>query len=98
MPWRISRSDQQEEPPVPPIAESTQRELRADQRLGILVVESYSPVLGGDPENPDSINNLKTYDIRDCRHPKLLSTYDFGARAPHEFFLWKDPKHPGRAL
>jgi len=84
---------------IPPVAESTQRELRADAGLGILVVESYSPFIGGDQQNPDSINNLKIYDIHsDCLHPKLLSTYDFGERSPHEFFLWKDPKHPGRAL
>jgi hypothetical protein len=84
---------------IPPVAESTQRELRADAGLGILVVENYSPFIGGDPTNPDSINNLKIYDIhRDCLHPKLLSTYDFGERSPHEFFLWKDPKHAGRAL
>jgi len=84
---------------IPPVSESTQRELRADAGLGILVVENYSPFIGGDPENPDSLNNLKIYDIHtDCLHPKLLSTYDFGQRSPHEFFLWKDPKHPGRAL
>jgi len=84
---------------IPPIEESTQRELRADAGLGILVVEGYSPFIGGDPSNSASINYLKVYDIHtDCLHPKLLSTYDFGERAPHEFFLWKDPKHPGRAL
>jgi hypothetical protein len=84
---------------IPPVAESTQRELRADAGLGILVVLSYSPLLGGDPESSASLNNLKVYDIhRDCLHPRLLSTYDFGARSPHEFFLWKDPVHPGRAL
>ncbi|HET6816306.1 MAG TPA: hypothetical protein VFH66_03660 [Mycobacteriales bacterium] len=86
---------------IPPVALSTQREMRADAGLGILVVESYSPYIGGDPTTPDgpSINNLKIYDIhRDCLHPRLLSTYDFGDRSPHEFFLWKDRKHPGRAL
>jgi len=83
---------------IPPVAQSTQRELRADADLGILVVLSYSPFIGGDPTNEQSINNLKTYDIRDCLRPKLLSTYDFGPRAPHEFFLWKDRKNPGRAL
>ena len=85
---------------IPPIAESTQRELRADAGLGILVVEGYSPYIGGDPTTPTaSINYLKVYDIHaDCLHPKLLSTYDFADRAPHEFFLWKDRKHPGRAL
>ena len=84
---------------IAPIAESTQRELRADAGLGILVVEGYSPFIGGDPSNPESLNYLKVYDIHsDCLHPKLLSTYDFGDRSPHEFFLWKDRKHPGRAL
>lgn len=85
---------------IQPTELSTQRELRADAGLGILVVESYSPFIGGsgDPTGP-SINNLKIYDIHtDCTKPKLLSTYDFGERAPHEFFLWKDPKHPGRSL
>jgi hypothetical protein len=86
---------------IPPVGLSTQREMRADVGLGILVVESYSPYIGGDPTTPNgpSINNLKIYDIhKDCLHPRLLSTYDFGERAPHEFFLWKDRKHPGRAL
>ena len=85
---------------IPPTEESTQREMRADAGLGILVVEGYSPFIGGDPSTPSAtINYLKVYDIhKNCLHPTLLSTYDFGDRAPHEFFLWKDPKHPGRAL
>ncbi len=84
---------------IPPVGLSTQRELRADAGLGILVVESYSPFIDGWTPGSPSINNLKIYDIHsDCTKPKLLSTYDFGPRAPHEFFLWKDPKHPGRAL
>ena len=84
---------------IPPVALATQREMRADAGLGILVVESYTPI--GTPASPagPSVNNLKVYDIHsDCLHPKLLSTYDFGERSPHEFFLWKDPKHPGRSL
>lgn len=84
---------------IPPVALATQREMRADAGLGILVVESYTPI--GTPVSPagPSVNNLKVYDIHsDCLHPKLLSTYDFGERSPHEFFLWKDPKHAGRAL
>src|SRR3954451_19909023 len=85
---------------TPPIGLSTQREMRADAGLGILVVEGYSPYIDGYPSSaPAAINYLKIYDIhRDCLHPRLLSTYDFGPRAPHEFFLWKDRKHPGRAL
>jgi len=77
---------------IKPFAGSTQREIRADAGLGILVVMSYSLSTGGDG------NALKVYDIRTCTKPTLLSTTDFGARSPHEFFLWKDRAHPGRAL
>jgi hypothetical protein len=85
---------------IAPVPLSTQREMRVDARLGILVVESYSPYIDGAADSPrSSLNNLKIYDIHtNCLKPKLLSTYNFGPRAPHEFFLWKDPKHPGRAL
>ncbi|MDQ1697870.1 MAG: hypothetical protein QOJ03_3223 [Frankiaceae bacterium] len=84
---------------IPPTGLSTQREIRADAGLGILVVEGYSPFINGYTPGSDAINYLKIYDIHsDCTKPKLLSTYDFGPRAPHEFFLWKDPAHPGRAL
>ena len=78
---------------VPPVPGATQRELRADLDLGLLVVMSYSLTTGG------SGNNVKLYDIgTDCTKPALLSTYDMGPRSPHEFFLWKDAKRPGRAL
>jgi hypothetical protein len=83
---------------IPAEANATQRELRADAGLGILVVMSYSGSTGGGATGGPSLNNLKTYDIRSCTKPKLLSTYDFGGRSPHEFFLWKDRAHPGRAL
>ena len=84
---------------IPPVELSTQREMRADAGLGILVVEGYSPFIDGWTPGSPAINYLQVWDIHsDCLHPKLLSTYDFGPRAPHEFFLWKDPKHPGRAL
>ena len=65
------------------------------------MVEDYSPYIGSALSGGDSYsgNDLQVYDIsKDCTKPKLLSTYDFNARAPHEFFLWKDPKHPGRVL
>jgi len=81
--------------------DTTQRELRADLGLGLLVVEDYSPYIGSDLTGGDSYsgNDLQVYDIsKDCRKPRLLSTYDFGPRAPHEFFLWKDAKNPGRVL
>jgi hypothetical protein len=77
---------------IKPAAGATQREIRADAGLGLLVVMSYSLTTGG------AGNTLKVYDIRNCTKPVLLSTVDFGARSPHEFFLWKDPAKPGRAL
>lgn len=78
---------------IPPVAGATQRELRADAGLGLLVVMNYALTTGR-----AGANNLKIYDIRNCAKPALLSTYDMGARSAHEFFLWKDPKKPGRAL
>lgn len=81
--------------------DTTQREMRADLGLGLLVVMDYSPYIGSALSGGDSYsgNDLQIYDIaKDCTKPKLLSTYDFGARAPHEFFLWKDRKNPGRVL
>jgi hypothetical protein len=81
--------------------DATQRELRADKGLGLLIVEDYSPYIGSALSGGDAYsgNDLQVYDIsKDCTKPRLLSTYDFGVRAPHEFFLWKDPKHPGRVL
>ncbi|MCA1722128.1 MAG: hypothetical protein LC779_13845 [Actinobacteria bacterium] len=83
---------------IPPRKGVTQRELRADRGLGLLVVLDYAASIGG-AGTAYSGNDLKIYDIAgDCRTPKLLSTYDFGARTPHEFFLWKDPKNAGRVL
>ncbi|MDP9182764.1 MAG: hypothetical protein M3P04_08335 [Actinomycetota bacterium] len=85
---------------IPARPDTTQRELRADRGLGLLVVEDYSGFTGGNrPAQDYSGNDLQVYDIsRDCRKPRLLSTFDFGPRSPHEFFLWKDAKHPGRVL
>ena len=85
---------------IPARPDTTQRELRADAGLGLLVVLDYSPYVDGAASgNGYSGNDLQVYDIsKDCRKPRLVSTYDFGVRVPHEFFLWKDVKHPGRVL
>lgn len=86
---------------IPARPDTTQRELRADVGLGLLLVLDYSPYIGSALSGGDSYsgNDLQVYDIsKDCRKPRLVSTYDFGVRAPHEFFLWKDPRHAGRAL
>lgn len=77
---------------IPPVTGVTQRELRADAGLGLLVVMNYTLSTGS------LGNSVKIYDIRNCARPTLLSTYDMGPRSPHEFFLWKDLKNPGRAL
>ena len=77
---------------IPARPDTTQRELRADVGLGLLVVLDYSPYIGSALSGGDAYsgNDLQVYDIsKDCRKPRLLSTYDFGVRAPHEFFLWK---------
>jgi hypothetical protein len=34
----------------------------------------------------------------DCTHPSAVGSFDFGAAAPHEFFLWRDPSAPDRVL
>jgi hypothetical protein len=81
---------------IKPEAKSTQREIRADAGLGILVVMTYA--VGNGATGQTTGNYLKVYDITTCTKPVLLSTVDFGARPPHEFFLWKDPVHAGRAL
>src|SRR4051794_8779205 len=72
---------------IAPTGLSTQRELRADAGLGLLVVEGYSPFIDGWQPGSEPLDHIKVYDIHgDCLHPKLLSSYDFGPRAPHEFF------------
>ncbi len=48
-------------------------------------------------------STIRFYDIsgRNAAAPKLVSTFlpsRSGAQIPHEFFLWQDPKDPGRAL
>ena len=80
---------------IAPRPNTTQRELRADAALGLLVVMTYKL----DIQKTDAgFNQLQVYDIRNCTQPVLLSTVDFGQRIPHEFFLWKDAKKPGRVL
>lgn len=82
---------------IPPKASVTQRELRADAALGVLYVLAFSNTIGNGANG--GFNQLQVFDIKaDCRAPKLLSAYDFGVRTPHEFFVWKDPKTPGRVL
>jgi hypothetical protein len=70
---------------IPGRTATTARELRAvpDQRL--LVVLSYALSRGG-------ANRIDLYRwTDDCTRPVAAGSYDFGGRAPHEFYLWRDP-------
>ena len=72
-------------------AGSTPRELRAVPALRELVVLYYA--INGGP------NRLDFYRwAADCKTPTLVGGYDFGGHAPHEFYLWQDPKAAGRVL
>ncbi len=92
----VSRVEQGELPQVgriPAVQGVTQRELRADRDLGLLLVMTYATT------GATKGNALEVYDIAaDCAKPVKLSTFDFGVRPPHEFFWWKDPVNPGRSL
>jgi hypothetical protein len=79
----------------------TSRELRIWPEQNLLIVmtlysncgeiHACTPVGGQDRFN--------FYDIagKNAAQPKLVSTYE-PSENPHEFFLWDDPKKPGRAL
>ncbi len=44
-------------------------------------------------------NRLQFYRWADsCRQPAAAGRVDFGGRAPHEMYLWRDPVHAGRVL
>jgi hypothetical protein len=72
-------------------ARSTPRELRSVAALREVVVMFYD--IGGGPNGLD----IYRWD-GDCRTPTLAGHYDFGSRAPHEFYLWQDPARPSRVL
>lgn len=63
----------------------TPTELRAVNDLALLIVTTSSP------------NALHTFDIRDCLHPARLGEVALPS-APHEFFLWRDPRQRTRVL
>ncbi len=71
---------------------STSRELRVAPAMHLLVVMSFA-LRGG------ALNQLDLYRwADDCAHPSATGHYGFGARRPHEFFLWQDPQRAGRVL
>jgi hypothetical protein len=64
---------------------TTARELRAVPAKKLLVVLSYALGRGG-------ANRIDLYRwTDDCARPSAVGAHDFGARSPHEFFLWQDP-------
>jgi hypothetical protein len=70
---------------------SNTQEHRAIADLNLLVTMGFGNGSSG-------VNILQIWDIANCRNPVLRSTIDYGAVSPHEFFLWRDPKQPNRAL
>ncbi|HZH78151.1 MAG TPA: hypothetical protein VEY88_19135 [Archangium sp.] len=79
---------------LPAIPNATSRELRTIPERNTLIVMNFRET------GPDSgaVNNYQVYDITDCRQPVLKQTLSLGVDRPHEFFLWKDPRDPGRFL
>jgi hypothetical protein len=75
------------------------RELRVWPEAGLLIVLRFAcegPQSCADYGAPPS---YRFYDIRgeNAARPRLVATYE-PSRVPHEFFLWDDPRRPGRAL
>ena len=71
---------------------STPRELRVAPSLNLLVVMYYALRSGG-------VNEIDFYRWdTDCRRLTAAGRYGFGARKPHEFYLWQDPVQVNRVL
>jgi hypothetical protein len=79
------------------------RELRVWRAQGLLIVMNFAcddighACAGSAAKDVEA--HFSFYDIRGDRaaHPKLVSQYK-PSHNPHEFFLWQDPRRPGRAL
>lgn len=85
------------------LPKSTSRELRVwpDQKLLMVLNFDCSAILHACISPADAAGSvqwdIKFYDLADPAAPALVSTY-LPSRVPHEFFLWVDPVHEGRAL
>ena len=79
---------------LPTVLNATSREFRTIPDRNTLIVMNFRET------GPDSstVNNYQIYDITDCRNPVLKQTIPLGVDRPHEFFLWRDPRDPGRFL
>ena len=97
-------------PPDEGLPTQTSRELRVlpDQKL-LLVLNHQCSELIHRCATPSSTglsvfpSNIKVFDIagENAAAPKLVGTYlpsATGPQLPHEFFVWNDPKRPGRVL
>ncbi len=80
--------------------EST-RELRVWPAAHLLIVLDFAcnAALHACSQRAVPPSTLRFYDIAGpfARAPRLVATY-YPSRTPHEFFLWIDPVHHGRAL
>ncbi len=79
----------------------TSRELRIWPEKNLLIVmtifSNCGEIHGCTPVDGDDRFNFYDISGENAAAPKLVATYEPTVN-PHEFFLWDDPKHPGRAL
>ena len=87
-------------PPEEGLLGQTSRELRVWPEQELLIVMNVNCEAGlHDCGRPVTSPNINIYDISgsNAAIPRLVTTYPLG-RAPHEMFLWDDPRVDGRAL
>lgn len=86
------------------ILNAVNREVRAfGAPLNTLFVQNFRSAPAPDSE---AVNNIQLYDVSKCREPRLTVTISLdgspgtppGLGRPHEFFVWRDPRQPGRIL
>ena len=96
----IPQIDYQIGPPEEGLVGQTSRELRVwtEQEL-LMVMNVDCEAALHDCGQPETSPNINFYDISgpNAALPKLVASYPLG-RAPHEMFLWDDPRVEGRAL
>ena len=99
-------------PPDEGMPTQSSRELRIlpDQKLLLVLNHQCSELIHRctSPSNTGQTvlpSNIKVFDIagENAADPKLVATYEpeapaQGPQLPHEFFVWNDPKQPGRVL
>ena len=87
-------------PPEEGNVAETSRELRVWHEAGLLLVLNFgcSSIIHACRGGETRGSNIRFYDVRaNPVDPPLVATY-LPSRTPHEFFLWEDPRRPGRAL